>query len=744
MSEHNNKTNGANDTTSPNPENKEVVSKSTRDIALNYAHEHGFAVLPCVPGGKEPAIAGGYQSATNDPEKIGRGFKENSNIGIRTGSQGGVFVLDIDTPGGHESLSILMMLYDDLPETVMATTPSGGMHYYFKSPDEFEVKRLIGKIGEKIDILGEGSYVVAPPSSLPNGNYAWVPGFGPGEIEVAEAPEWLLRKIEEYQTRAPAQVATSLDESEEEEIIEGERNDTLTSLAGSMRSRGMGKDAILSALLIHNQEKCQPPLPDKEVEGIVQSVCRYKPGKSRAPAKPILPYQEFPVDALPAPLNEFVYSGSDSIGCDASYLALPLLAGLASAIGNSYEIELKSDWKEPSILWTGIVGDSGTMKSPALKQALEPVREQQKTAADISVLDQDEYKRDSLRYEEKMKRWKRGTMSEDPPEEPSEPIVLRTYTEDVTIEALASLLAKQPNGMLVTFDELASLFSSFDRYSGSGGGDASRWLSLYGAGPLAIDRKGSGPKEITISRASVGVTGGIQPGVLRRTLSKKYRENGLAARFLLALPPYKVPMWSERVIDPVCKEKVRQVYQRLYQFGFQEGGTFRTEALRLSPDAKDAWIEFHDRHGIEMSDLSGDLKAAYSKLRGCAARLALILHLSGCAARIDLDPGAISLDSMQRGIRLIEWFKYETCRVYAILASEEDQDEHIKYVEKIREKGGKTTPSQFSRMFASHWETQDGPEKTLEDLKQRGLGHWENARPGPKGGRPTRIFVLDE
>lgn len=743
MSEQPNKSADNNATTSQNPGKEEVVALRVKETALNYAQDHGFLVLPCVPDDKAPAIAGGYQSATNDPERIVQVLKKDSNIGIRTGSQGGVFVLDIDMPGGDVSLASLVSEHGELPETVKATTPSGGMHYYFKSPDEFEVKRLISKIGPKIDILGEGSYALAPPSSLPNGSYAWVPGAAPGEIEVAEAPEWLLRLIEEHQSRTPAQVAT-LPDGFEEEIIDGERNVTLTSIGGTLRTRGLGKEAILSALLIHNEEKCQPPLHDKEVKGIVQSVCNYKRGKSRAPAKPILPYKEFPVDALPAPLNEFVESGAGAIGCDASYFGLPLLAGLASAIGNAYEIELKPTWREPSILWIGIVGDSGTMKTPALKLALEPVREQQKAAADASVFEQDKYKNDLLRYEEELKRWKKGPMVDDPPEEPNEPIVLRTYTEDVTIEALASLLAKQPNGMLATFDELASLFSSFDRYAGSSGGDAARWLSLYGAGPLAIDRKGADSKGVQISRASVGVAGSIQMGVLKRSLSKKYRENGLASRFLLASPPSQVPVWSERVIDESCKDKVRQVYQHLYKFGFQEDGTFRTEALPLSPDAKDAWIEFHDRHGKEMDKLSGDLRAAYSKLRGSAARLALVLHLSDCAARNVLSPGAISLESMQGGIQLCEWFKYETTRVYAILDGEEVQDEHNKYVEKIRDKGGKVTPSEFNRMFASHWETQDGAEKTLEDLKQRGFGHWEPDKPGAKGGRPTRRFVLRE
>ena len=51
-------------------------------------------------------------------------------------------------------------------------------------------------------------------------------------------------------------------------IPELKRNDTLTSLAGTMRRRGMTPHAIEAALLAENSVKCTPPLPEAEVRGI--------------------------------------------------------------------------------------------------------------------------------------------------------------------------------------------------------------------------------------------------------------------------------------------------------------------------------------------------------------------------------------------------------------------------------------------------------------------------------------------
>src|SRR5690606_36846126 len=82
------------------------------------------------------------------------------------------------------------------------------------------------------------------------------------------------------------------------------------------------------------------------------------------------PYEPFPVDILPQPLRQFVIEGAASIGCDPDYIALPMLSALAAAIGNSRRVRLKRGWFEPSVLWTAVVGESCTTKSPTIELAL--------------------------------------------------------------------------------------------------------------------------------------------------------------------------------------------------------------------------------------------------------------------------------------------------------------------------------------------------------------------------------------
>lgn len=62
-------------------------------------------------------------------------------------------------------------------------------------------------------------------------------------------------------------------------IPAGQRNATLTSLAGTMRRRGMGESAIVAALRAENATRCQPPLPEAEIRRIAHSVAGYEPAE---------------------------------------------------------------------------------------------------------------------------------------------------------------------------------------------------------------------------------------------------------------------------------------------------------------------------------------------------------------------------------------------------------------------------------------------------------------------------------
>src|SRR5262249_2881035 len=130
-------------------------------------------------------------------------------------------------------------------------------------------------------------------------------------------------------------------------------------------------------------------------------------------------FRPFPIEALPQPVRGFVEAAAKAIGCDPSYLALPLLVALAAAIGNTLRWELKRGWSAPPILWAAIVGESGTAKTPAFKLVMRPVRACQEKAFARHAEAEKRYKADHARWEKEMAAWKREkNTTADPPIEP--------------------------------------------------------------------------------------------------------------------------------------------------------------------------------------------------------------------------------------------------------------------------------------------------------------------------------------
>jgi len=457
-------------------------------------------------------------------------------------------------------------------------------------------------------------------------------------------------------------------------------------------------------------------------------------------------HQPFPVDALPEPVRSYVAAGAEAIGCDASFVALPMLSALAGAIGNTRCVRLKRGWTEPAILWTAIVGESGTQKTPAFRLAVQAVRSRQHRLMKEHTEAMKQWEAEDARYEAALAAWKRkaakGAAAPEPPEAPKKPVRLRAWIEDCTTEALAALLQENPRGLLTLRNELSGWFSFGQYKNGGGADDVAHWLQMFDGDALVVDRKTSGT--IYVPRAAVSIAGGIQPAILARSLGRKHRDNGLLARLLLAYPPRRAKRWTESEIDPRLEDDVAALFDRLYAFepDIDAGGDPTPHIVPLTVQAKLTWIDFVNEHGERQVELVGDEAAAWSKLEGYAARLALVVHLVRAAAEDPTleSPDHIDEQSVAAGVHLSRWFAAEALRVYALLDEEEEVRERRRLVERIELHGGEVAVRDWQRL-RSH-RTVAEAEAELAGLVEAGLGRWRTTPRGPKGGRPSRRFVL--
>ena len=392
------------------------------------------------------------------------------------------------------------------------------------------------------------------------------------------------------------------------------------------------------------------------------------------------------------------------------------------------------------------MGYSGTAKSPALKAALWFMERREQEEMREAGRKQAEYAAEQMRYEAELSAWKRTgyKQGEPEPQKPTPPAFRRFSVSDTTVEALCDRLADNPRGLLQVTDELSGLFGSFNQYKAGKGGDCAHWLSMYDASPVRIDRKTGERKTIYIPRAAVSITGGIQPDVLRMVLGREHFADGLAARFLMAMPPRHAARWSEAEIPEAIGELVADVFTRLWDLEPEtdEQGEPRPRYLGLTPEAKQAWVAYFNRHGAEQVELDGDLAAAWSKLRGCTARLALVLHLVKWAAGDDVDPDRIDQTSIEAGIGLSDWFGQEAQRVYGILGETEEDREDRELIDWLNGHGGRATVREIMRGLRRFREEAAAVETALARLVKKRVGRWVPENHGGGPGRPASVFEV--
>lgn len=188
-----------------------------------------------------------------------------------TGPVSGVFVVDTDTPG-----AVAMMEDSRLKPHVI--TPRKGEHFYCRWLG-WAVATKAG-ILPGVDIRGVGGYVNFAGETT-DGKYQVLIWPTDDSLYTFEQLPVKLQQALRAQTRPKQSTITPVAEI----IPEGQRNDALTRLAGSMRHKGLSSEAIYATLSIVNQEQCQPLLPDDEVRQIAESVGRYTPAQSIAPLR---------------------------------------------------------------------------------------------------------------------------------------------------------------------------------------------------------------------------------------------------------------------------------------------------------------------------------------------------------------------------------------------------------------------------------------------------------------------------
>lgn len=321
---------------------------------------------------------------------------------------------------------------------------------------------------------------------------------------------------------------------------------------------------------------------------------------------------EFPHDFFPPILEEFKESTARSLGVSGEMLAGPMLAAASVGIGTAASALVKTNWEEPASLFVAVVGYKGSSKSPAFRESLKPLEEQQRErerrAANAEELgntspEEDAENRDAsdcgcggcgMVYvfdtpepdyedddtdddtegaddEDDIEDDVEGMGDEDPGDDvppaagvgganvamSSPSVVSQAFQppplplqhlvlHDTTHAALWEVLQTSPRGVIVSVDELATVFLQ------STPAQRQVWADVYHAGPRTVHRKTNRRGPIILPRTFVTLAGGIQPDLFP-SIRGKY-DGGLLERFMIfGTPETSLPPWSDETVDPAAE-----------------------------------------------------------------------------------------------------------------------------------------------------------------------------------------------
>jgi putative DNA primase/helicase len=394
----------------------------------------------------------------------------------------------------------------------------------------------------------------------------------------------------------------------------------------------------------------------------------------------------YPVESLPEIIRLAVEEVQGFTQAPAAMVACSALANLSLAAQAHHDVQRAENLSGPIGLYFLVIAESGERKStcdgifskvlreyesqqqedakPHVKRhsadmagweasrsgILDAIKQSAKGAKDTSQAEND------LRKHEDMK--------------PESLRVPRLIYSDFTPEALTYSLAKTwPSGGVIS-SEAGAVFGSHAMSGDSQMRTLANLNQLWEAARLTFDRRGAGGSYV-VDGARLTIALQVQESALmdffKRTGSLA-RGTGFLARFLMAHPESTqgTRLYKEPPENMPALAAYHGQLNRILQIPapMNESGGLEPSMLGLTPDAKTAWIRFHDEieKGLGKGGELQEVRDVASKIADNASRIAALFHV------IDGGIGAISLEHFESASIIAAWHLTEALRFFGELA----------------------------------------------------------------------------
>lgn len=405
--------------------------------------------------------------------------------------------------------------------------------------------------------------------------------------------------------------------------------------------------------------------------------------------------EPYPLDALPDTLRAAVEEVQAFVQAPLPLVASSAIAALSLAIQAHFDVQRASKLHSPVGLFLLTIADSGERKSTCDGFFTRAIRDYEAAQIEVNKPFKQDFEaamgvyeakrngiKDKIRQLAKEHKPTHGVENELHDLERNKPIpprIPRLIYTDSTPEKLAYSLAREyPSGGVISA-EAGLVFGSHGMSGDSTMRNLATLNQLWDGNELAIDRRTS--ESFTVRGARLTVALQVQGATLQSFFEKSgvlARGTGFFARFLIACPE---STQGQRFFNeaPDHWRNLDAFNGRITQLLNQpvpidDNGALTPAMLTLTPEAKAAWVNYHD--AIEKELARGgelfDVRDVASKTADNATRLAALFHV------FEGGIGAIGQDTFERASQVAIWHLSEARRFFLELALPADRADALR------------------------------------------------------------------
>lgn len=416
---------------------------------------------------------------------------------------------------------------------------------------------------------------------------------------------------------------------------------------------------------------------------------------------------DLPIEAFPDALGNMIAAVAQATETPVELAAMIGLATVATCCQTVVAVQGAEGYTEPTSLWTVAALESGNRKTAVHQKMTEPLVSRERALRTQGEAERVAVDSERATIEARVKALRTKTANSEDSEDiarlkneikhleatmPAAPTIPHLWAQDVTPEKLAVLMADNGEKMALLSDEGGLFDIMAGRYS-QGIPNLDLYLQAHAGSSVRVDRGSRPPVDLAHPALTIGIS--PQPSVLRGlTRQPGFRERGLLARFLYALPSSKLGYRTLKT-TPV-PEAVSTRYSAMIEALLSidapkdDNGIVVPMLLHLSNQAQREWQEFALIVEGKMQP-AGEyefLKDWAGKLPGAVLRVAGLFH---CVIHAHGTPQnhKISFATLDQALTLLAVLAKHTIAVFDLMGADpalEGARKVMWWVKRVRKK----------------------------------------------------------